>query len=100
MRGYRLSRFVAPVMAFGNVEARWVFTDVVIGDQLLEFMGIPFLDFGRVYDNVGNTTLGGMKYAYGIGLRLAWSQSFVVSFDFGFSDEEKGSFYVTFGNIF
>jgi hypothetical protein len=38
LRGFRQSRFVAPVMAFGNVEARYVFADVTLGGQFIELM--------------------------------------------------------------
>ena len=100
IRGFRLSRFTGPIMAFGNFEMRYVFTAFKIREQLIELMLVPFIDYGRVYDNVKHSTLNNMKYAYGIGLRSGINQSFVLSFDFGFSEEEQMVFYMTFGNIF
>ena len=96
MRGYRLSRFVGKVMTLANFETRWIFKDFMIGDGLFELMAVPFIDIGRVDDTISRINLNGLKYAYGISLRIAYSQSFVVSFDFGFSAEEFSSFYITF----
>jgi hypothetical protein len=100
LRGFSLSRFVGPLMAYGNYELRWVFTDFRIKDFLIELMLVPFLDVGRVYDRWENCTLNGMKYSYGAGLHTGLNQAFVLCFDFGFSKEQQAAFYMTFGTIF
>jgi hypothetical protein len=100
LRGYTQSRFVGPLMFYGNGEARWVVTEARIKDLLLEFMLVPFVDAGRVYDSWKTATLSGMKYSYGGGIRTAMNQAFVLCFDFGFSKEQSAEFYMTFGTIF
>jgi hypothetical protein len=100
LRGYTQSRFVGPLMLFGNYEARWMMTEVRIKDVLLQLMLVPFVDAGRVYDSWKNTTLAGMKYSYGGGFRTAINQAFVLCFDFGFSREQSAEFYMNFGTIF
>lgn len=100
LRGFRQSRFVAPVMAFGNVEARYVCTRFMIGGQYIELMLVPFFDVGQVYDTIAATAFDDLRWAYGGGLRTAINQSFVLALDFGFSEEDKGLFYLGFGHIF
>lgn len=100
LRGFRQSRFVGPIMAFGNLEARYVFTHFTVAGQFIELMGVPFVEVGRVYDAVGATTLNHLKWSYGGGLRAAVNQSFVLALDFGFSEEDKGLFYLGVEHIF
>ncbi len=100
LRGYTQSRFVGPIMAYGNYEFRWIFKDFRIKDFLIELMLVPFVDVGRVYDRWQNYTLRGMKYSYGAGLRTGLNQAFILSFDFGFSKEQQAAFYMNFGTIF
>ena len=60
---------------------------------------MPFLDIGRVFDDVGQTTLGGWKRTQGGGLRIAWNEATVLMVDYGFSDEDQG-LYLNFNHIF
>jgi hypothetical protein len=41
-----------------------------------------------------------LKYSYGGGLRFALSRAIVARIDVGFSDEEKGLVYLSFGQAF
>lgn len=100
MRGFRQSRFQGPVMAMGNFEVRYPFIDFKVGKTTFDLMVTPFVDFGRVYDKVENTVLEDFKYSYGAGLRTAINQSIVFSFDFGSSEEEQMSLYMSYGHIF
>ena len=50
-------------------------------------MLVPFIDAGRVFNSIGDTTLEDLKFDGGIGFRLAWNLSTIVSFDFGRSSE-------------
>jgi outer membrane translocation and assembly module TamA len=67
--------------------------------QHLRFMLVPFVDTGRVFDSVGDTTFEDWKFDGGIGLRLAWNLSTVVGFDYARSDE-GGAFYMELGHQF
>jgi len=100
LRGFRQSRFVGPVMAFGNVEARYVVARLTVVGQFVELMTVPFVEAGRVYNDVGSTTLNNVKWSYGGGLRAAVNQSFVLVCDVGFSAEDKGLLYLGIGHIF
>jgi hemolysin activation/secretion protein len=99
LRGYSQDRFVGPVMAFGNVEARWTFATFDAVGQHFAMMLAPFVDFGRVFDRVSRTSLNGWAQSQGAGLRVAWNQATIVMFDYGVS-QEGSALYVNFGHIF
>jgi len=71
----------------------------MLGKQHLRFMLVPFLDTGRVFDSVGDTTFRDWKFDAGAGLRLAWNLSTVVSFDYARSGE-GGLFYMELAHQF
>ena len=75
--------------AWANAELRWSFAETTFKNQHLRFMLVPFVDAGRVFDAVGDTTLEDWKIGGGAGLRLAWNLSTVVSFDYGLSRESS-----------
>ena len=99
IRGYRQDRFVGKIAAFTNVEIRWTFADVTTHGQRLQFMVVPFLDMGRVFDDVRDTTLAGWKRGQGGALRMGWNQATIFSVDYGVSSEGSG-LYVNFGHQF
>jgi outer membrane translocation and assembly module TamA len=62
-------------------------------------MLVPFVDTGRVFNSVSDTTFSDWKLDGGIGFRLAWNLSTIISFDYGRSSE--GSlFYMEVGHQF
>jgi hemolysin activation/secretion protein len=89
IRGYKQSRFVGNAMTWVNAELRWSFAETMLWDQHLRFMLAPFVDSGRVFDTVGDTSLRDWKTGGGFGFRLAWNLSTVVSFDYGVSRESS-----------
>jgi hypothetical protein len=99
LRGYRQDRFVGPVMALFNAEIRWTFFDFRALGQRFALIVAPFLDMGRVFDDVRDTKLAGWKRAQGAGFRIAWNQSTIVMIDYGFSREDAG-LYINFSHIF
>jgi hypothetical protein len=99
LRGYTQNRFVGPVMALTNYEVRWTFAKFRLLHQGFGLIAVPFLDIGRVFDDVGQTTLGGWKRTEGAGLRVAWNEATVIMADYGFSDEGS-AFYLNFNHIF
>jgi hypothetical protein len=99
LRGFVTDRFVGRAAAYANGELRWNFGETMLWNQHLRFMLVPFIDTGRVFDSIGDTTLENWKFDGGIGFRLAWNLSTIVSFDFGRSSE--GSvFYMLLGHQF
>jgi outer membrane protein assembly factor BamA len=99
LRGFVQNRFVGDATAVDNAELRWTIGESVFLKQHLRFMLVPFVDTGRVFDSVGDTTLTGWKVDGGGGFRLAWNIATVVSFDYGVSTEGS-MFYMELGHQF
>jgi hypothetical protein len=99
LRGFVNDRFVGDAAAYGAGELRWSFAEKMFRGQHLRFMLVPFVDTGRVFDSVGDTTLKDWKFDGGIGFRLAWNLSTVVSFDYARSGEGN-LFYMELGHQF
>lgn len=99
LRGFAQNRFVGPVSILTNYEVRWTFTHVHVLKQDFGLMLVPFLDIGRVFDEVGDTTLRGWRRSQGGGFRIGWNEATVIATDFGVSDEGS-ALYVNFNHIF
>jgi outer membrane protein assembly factor BamA len=59
----------------------------------------PFFDAGTVRDKWQDLGFSNLKTSYGAGLRVAWNQSTILSFDYGKSKED-GLFYIGIGQAF
>ena len=99
LRGYQQDRFVANVKTVINFEPRFSFYEAHPYGQRFEFIAVPFVDAGNVFDTVGDTDLSGYKYTLGGGLRIAWNQATIIMIDYGQSVEDSG-LYINFGHIF
>ena len=99
LRGYAQDRFVADVKALANIETRFNVYKASTMGQSFEFMAVPFVDAGKVFDTVSDTDLSDYKYTYGAGLRIAWNQATIIMIDYGQSVEDSG-LYINFGHIF
>jgi hypothetical protein len=99
LRGYLQNRFVGPDFVLGNLELRWTFVKFRVLKQGIALIAVPFLDVGRVFDDVSQTTLAGWKRSQGAGLRIAWNEATIIMIDYGFSDEDDG-LYLNFNHIF
>jgi len=99
LRGYQQDRFVANVKVLGNLETRFNFYEAHTLGQTFEFMVVPFVDAGKVFDEVKETDLSNYKYTVGGGLRIAWNQATVIMMDYGKNSEDSG-LYINFGHIF
>jgi len=89
LRGFATDRFVGEAMAVANAELRWSFAERQLWGQHLRFMLVPFVDMGSVFDSVSDTSFEDWRFAGGLGLRLAWNLSTIVSFDFARSSEDS-----------
>lgn len=99
LRGYRDNRFLARSMWFTNVELRVRLAETQIGKQRFAFGVAPFFDAGTVRDRWQDLNFKNIKTSYGGGLRIAWNQSTVLSFDYGHSKEDR-LFYFGIGQAF
>jgi len=93
LRGFRANRFLARSLAFANLEIRYRITETKFGKQRFAFAVAPFFDAGTVRDRWQDLNFKNIKYSYGGGLRIAWNQSTVLSFDYGISKEDRLFFF-------
>ena len=104
MRGYWPQRFLGKGSALINAEYRlklYDFNFFKLWDVTID--GVGFGDAGRVYEGAHDFThhpLDHIRYSYGGGLRIGLSTGLVARLDAGFSPEEKGLIYLTFGHTF
>jgi hypothetical protein len=99
LRGFKQDRFVGHVMAMSNFEIRWTFAQTKILGQRFAFIGVPFLDMGRVFDTMRDTSFQHWNRAQGAGLRIAWNLATIIMVDYGVSEEDSG-LYINFTHIF
>ena len=86
-------------MTVANAEVRWTVGHLRGWRQDFGIILVPFVDIGRVFDRVADTSLRDWKRGQGMGLRVAWNQATVAMLDYGFSREDQGV-YVNFNHIF
>ncbi len=99
LRGYRANRFLARSLWFTNLEFRYRITETKFMNQNLALGATPFFDVGTVRNRWQDLNFKKIKYAYGLGARVAWNQSTIISFDYGLSKEDK-LFYIGIGQAF
>lgn len=99
IRGYVLNRFIGPVTMVNSTELRYSFFEFNVFHQHLKVGVKPFLDVGRAFDKVSDTSFKDWHIAGGAGLMLAWNVATVISFDQAWSSEGS-AFYMTLGAQF
>lgn len=99
LRGYRANRFLGRSMWFTNFEFRYRIAETQWGKQRFALGAAPFLDAGTVRDRWQDLNFKDVKYSYGLGARIAWNQSTIISFDYGISREDQ-LFYIGIGQAF
>jgi outer membrane protein assembly factor BamA len=116
LRGFESHRFVGTRRFLVNAEVRYALTEFdFIHLWHIRIDGVLFGDGGRVFidekdlssefgippDNIIiKSQTGGFEYSYGPGLRIALSQVLVARIDVGFSEENKGLVFLSFGQVF
>ncbi|MCS6902283.1 MAG: DUF5982 domain-containing protein [Myxococcales bacterium] len=99
LRGYRQDRFVGHVMALTNLEVRWTIGHFPTLNQDFAFIVVPFVDLGRTFERVSQTSFAEWKQGQGAALRIAWNQATLIMVDYGVSSEDTG-LYINFNHIF
>ena len=114
LRGYFADRFLGLSRVMINGEYRQKLTDFNFLDiWRVRVDGVVFADMGRVFfdqtdlnrqfrlnRNTLPTVFEDFRYSYGAGARIALGEAILARIDVGFSNEEKGLVYLTFGHIF
>lgn len=95
IRGYKQSRFLAPVMQFSNLEMRYRFAQFKFLKQGFAFSAVPFFDAGGVWNSMDRviTHLNNLRTSEGLGLRIAWNVNTILRFDYAFSKEDHQFFF-------
>nr|WP_321355938.1 BamA/TamA family outer membrane protein [uncultured Draconibacterium sp.] len=111
LRGILRNRVVGDAVFLGNVEARWKFARFQFMNNNF-YMGLnAFADFGRVTDKIDferpdyyveldsyeaynpddyfDSDAEAMHYSFGLGLRAAMNENFVVRCDYGMATDER-----------
>jgi outer membrane protein assembly factor BamA len=111
-RGYFPYRFLGTSEVYMGGEARvGLFGFDLFDWWRIQVDGATFAEVGRVFldnddlvfqgtDEGDFEQTGDWRFSYGAGLRLAFSEAMIVRIDAGFSDEETGLVYLTFGHAF
>jgi outer membrane protein assembly factor BamA len=89
LRGYRANRFLARSLWFANFEFRFRIAEIKLGKQRFAFGVAPFFDAGTVRNRWQDLSFKNTKYSFGLGARVAWNQSTIISIDYGISKEDK-----------
>lgn len=89
LRGYRANRFLARSLWFANVELRYRIAETKLGKQRFSFAVAPFFDAGTVRNRWQELSFQKIRYSFGLGGRIAWNQSTIISIDYGISKEDK-----------
>lgn len=112
LRGFFKNRFLGRSAALATAEYRLKLLDFHFLDLWqVRIDGVGFVEGGRVFISDADvarqlgpgfvsTVTGELRYSYGGGLRFALGQALVARIDAGFSEEESGLFYLTFGHTF
>lgn len=99
LRGYDTNRFIDQVRYFSNTELRYTLRSQRLLRQYLEWIGVAFVDLGRVWPDLKALTLAGMHLTGGGGVRAYWNEDFVASVESRFSAEQRLLAF-SLGNIF
>lgn len=114
LRGFFPYRFRGTSRALLNLELRFPIVDFEFFDLWqVDVDGVLFGDSGRVFiddddlkdeftldDDLLERIIDDFQYDYGGGLRIALSDALLARIDVGFSDEETGLVYLSFGQTF
>jgi outer membrane protein assembly factor BamA len=114
LRGFFADRFLGRSRVMINGEYRLKVTEFDFLDfWRVRIDGVAFGDMGRVFFDdsdlqrqfrLNRNTLPSVfhdfRYSYGAGARIALGEAILARIDVGFSDEETGLVYLTFGHIF
>ena len=89
LRGYGSQRFADDVRFLANSELRCRISKHTVLRQYLEWHGVVFVDFGRVWPALEDLEFTGMHLSGGGGIRLYWDEDFVIRLEASYSSERS-----------
>jgi outer membrane protein assembly factor BamA len=100
LRGFKQQRFVAPVMAFSDIELRARFVQFKLLKQHFACSAVPFFDVAGVWNSLDRMNhTENLRYSEGLGLRIAWNVNTILRFDYAVSKEDR-QFFFQLGHTF
>ena len=99
LRGFKSDRFVGRVFGLANLELRWTFYRFEVLNQKFALIGVPFVDVGRTFDDLGSVSHRRWRRGQGAAFRISWNLATIVTAEYGVSDEDAG-LYINFAHMF
>ena len=99
MRGYDGNRFVDHIRSSLGFELRWDPIAFGFADQEIQLGFVPFIDVGRVWNQLLPVQIGNLHASMGWGTRIIWGKRLIVRGDYALTPEGS-SFYIELGNSF
>jgi len=119
LRGILRNRIVGEDIAYGNFEFRWKFRKVYRWKQNFYYSLNLFTDLGtitreikfdkglfpegEIYSNYFSDSNPGLHQSYGMGLRIAMNQNFILAVDYGLAGDKRdgdSGLYINLGFLF
>jgi hemolysin activation/secretion protein len=98
-RGFQSNRFIDHIKFALGWELRWKAMTFSWAKQKLDIVLAPWVDFGRVWNELLPFRLGTIHASTGWGTRITWNDRFVVRGDFAMT-QEGSALYVELGHSF
>lgn len=99
LRGYKANRLLGRTVAYGTLELRHKLGEVEFWGQNFSLGVAPFVDIGTIGDRIFQVNLAGLKASAGLGLRLGWNLSTIITLDYAISPEDQ-QLFLNFNNSF
>lgn len=99
LRGFKANRLLGRTVGFGTLEIRHKVGETEFWGQHFSLSVVPFLDLGTVGEQNFALDLLKMKASTGVGLRVGWNLSSIVTLDFAISEEDQ-QWFLNFNNSF
>lgn len=99
LRGYQSNRFIDQLKLAIGWELRWETLTFEWAKQRLEFVLVPWVDLGRVWNELLPLKWGTLHASTGWGTRITWNNRFIIRSDFAMTPEGS-ALYVELGHSF
>ncbi len=99
LRGFKANRLLGRTVGFGTFEIRHKVGETEFWGQHFSLAVVPFLDLGTVGEQNFALDLLKMKASTGLGLRVGWNLSTIVTLDYAISEEDQ-QWFLNFNNSF
>jgi outer membrane protein assembly factor BamA len=99
LRGYKANRLLGRTVAYSNLELRHKLGELDFWGHNFSLGIVPFVDIGTIGDQIFQVNLGGIRASAGLGLRLGWNLSTIITLDYAISPEDQ-QLFLNFNNSF